>query len=200
MLPAASFLEFDDLVASYFHLTLSAQVKAMEPLGEALPNQEIFRRLARAMGFTEPELYESDAEIIATPARAAAASASTSRRWPREGHGAGHRDEPVVQFADLAFPTPSGRVEIASDRAEADGHPRVPLPLADPRPAAGRLRLLARASPWLLNDSFANDPKIARRLGAATVALHPDDAAERGLGRRRRGRSSRTRPAACRFA
>jgi hypothetical protein len=37
----------NDLVAGYFHLSLSAQVKAMEPLGEALPNQEIFRRLAR---------------------------------------------------------------------------------------------------------------------------------------------------------
>jgi len=36
VLPAASFLEFDDLVAGYFHLSLSAQVKTMEPLGEAL--------------------------------------------------------------------------------------------------------------------------------------------------------------------
>jgi anaerobic selenocysteine-containing dehydrogenase len=32
-----------------------------------------------------------------------------------------------------------------------------------------------------MNDSFANDRKIAGRLGQATVALHPDDAAERGL-------------------
>ena len=60
VLPAASFLEFDDLVSPYFHLSLSAQVKAMEPMGEALPNQEIFRRLARAMGYTEPELFEDD--------------------------------------------------------------------------------------------------------------------------------------------
>jgi anaerobic selenocysteine-containing dehydrogenase len=66
VLPAASFLEFDDLVASYFNLTLSAQVKVAEPPGEALPNMEIFRRLARAMGYEEPELYESDAEVIAT--------------------------------------------------------------------------------------------------------------------------------------
>ena len=64
VLPAASFLEFDDLVASYFNLSLSAQVKAAEPLGESLPNQEIFRRLARAMGFVEPELYETDSDVI----------------------------------------------------------------------------------------------------------------------------------------
>ena len=50
VLPAASFLEFDDLVLSYFHYTVSAQVKAAEPVGEALPNQEIFRRLAQGDG------------------------------------------------------------------------------------------------------------------------------------------------------
>jgi anaerobic selenocysteine-containing dehydrogenase len=179
VLPAASFLEFDDLVSPYFHLALSAQVKAMEPLGEALPNQEIFRRLAQAMGYTEPELYECDAEIIATvlrkaklgvdfPALAAKGTVPVS-------------PEPFIQFADLTFLTPSGRIEIASTRAEADGHPRVPLPLADPRPAAGRLRLLSPASPWLMNDSFANVDKIAARLGSATITLHPADAAERGL-------------------
>ena len=36
VLPAASFLESDDLVASYFHLSLSAQVKVIEPLGQSL--------------------------------------------------------------------------------------------------------------------------------------------------------------------
>ena len=51
VLPAASFLECDDLVLSYFHLSVGAQVKAVEPLGESLPNSEIFRRLAAAMGF-----------------------------------------------------------------------------------------------------------------------------------------------------
>jgi anaerobic selenocysteine-containing dehydrogenase len=87
----------------------------------------------------------------------------------------------VVQFADLRFPTPSGRVEIASERAEADGHPRVPEPHADARPASQLLRLLSPASPWLLNDSFANDAKLARRLGEATVTMHPEDAADRDL-------------------
>src|SRR4029434_8962144 len=89
--------------------------------------------------------------------------------------------EPVIAFANLTFPTPSGRIEIASARAEADGHPRVPLPLADPRPVGERLRLFSPASPWLLSDSFANVGKIAARLGPPTIALHPADAAERGL-------------------
>ncbi len=65
ILPAASFLEFDDLVFPYFHHTMSAQAKAAEPFGEALPNQEIFRRLARAMGYNAPQLFESDESMIA---------------------------------------------------------------------------------------------------------------------------------------
>ena len=179
VLPAASFLECDDLVVSYFQQTISAQVRAVAPLGESLPNSEIFRRLARAMGYAEPELYESDESVIATlleRSRIAVDFASLA------SHGTlAIGEEPLVQFADLHFPTPSGKIELVSQRAEADGHPRAPLPLADQRPAAGRLRLLTPASPWLLNDSFANDRKIARRIGPATIALHPDDAAERGL-------------------
>jgi anaerobic selenocysteine-containing dehydrogenase len=179
VLPAASFLEFDDLVASYFNLTLSAQVKAAEPMDESLPNMEIFRRLAQAMGYRDAELFESDEELLETVlARAGVgedfASLAAKGTVPIAA-------EPVIQFADRRFPTPSGRVQLASDRAEADGLPRLPLPLADPRPVDGHLRLLSPASPWLLNDSFANDAKIAKRLGAATVALHPDDAAARGL-------------------
>jgi anaerobic selenocysteine-containing dehydrogenase len=179
VLPAASFLEFDDLVASYFSLTLSAQAKAAEPMGEALPNMEIFRRLARAMGYEEAELYESDADVLDTVLQRSGlgedfASLAAKGTVPIA-------DEPVIQFADLGFPTESGRVELASASAEADGLPRLPLPLFDPRPAGGRLRLLSPASPWLLNDSFANDAKIAKRIGRATIALHPDDARERGL-------------------
>src|SRR5205823_12725442 len=64
VLPAASFLEFDDIVTSYFNLTISPQVKATEPIGQALPNQEIFRRLARAMGYSEPALHESDSSML----------------------------------------------------------------------------------------------------------------------------------------
>src|SRR5262249_23717218 len=155
-LPAASFLECDDLVVSYFHRSLSAQVKATEPIGEALANSEIFRRLAAAMGYQEPALHESDEQVIAEVLRRAGvgldfeALAAKGTVWLQ--------DEPNVQFADLSFPTPSGRIEIASAAAEADGHPRVPVPFADPRPQEGRLRLLTPASAWMLNDSFANDP------------------------------------------
>jgi anaerobic selenocysteine-containing dehydrogenase len=179
VLPAASFLEFDDLVLPYFDLTLSAQVKAGEPPGEALSNQEIFRRLAAVMGFNEPALFETDAALIArllatTPYRgtfADLARAGTVTLFP----------EPRIQFADLTFATPSGKIELASARVEEQGLPRLALPEADAPPAPGRLRILSPASLWLMNSSYGNDKVIRRRLGPPTVMLHPEDAAANGF-------------------
>ncbi len=78
VLPAASFLEHDDLVVSYFHQSISAQARAVDPPGEALPNSEIFRRLATAMGYQEPALQESDEHILRS-LMISRAPASTSR-------------------------------------------------------------------------------------------------------------------------
>ena len=173
VLPAASFLEFDDLVTPYFHLSMSPQVKALEPMGEALPNQEIFRRLAKAMGYAEPELFEDDRSVLDILCQqvglmdfASLAAKGTVDIWP----------DPVPQFADLRFATPSGRIEIASEAAAADGHPRLPQPIADPRPKDGLFRLLSPASAWLMNSSFHEDPRIAEKLGPETIALNPADA------------------------
>jgi anaerobic selenocysteine-containing dehydrogenase len=180
ILPAASFLEFDDLIASYFHLTLSAQVKVMEPIGASLPNQEIFRRLAHAMGFTEHEFHETDADMLSTLlgrsglGESFASLAAKGSVWVPA--------EPIVQFADRLFATPSGRIEVASAAAAAAGLPRLPVCRSDPRPASGKLRLLTPAHSWLLNTSFGNVGKILGRLGAASILLHPLDAAARQLG------------------
>jgi anaerobic selenocysteine-containing dehydrogenase len=179
ILPAASFLEFDDLITPYFDLTLSAQVKAADPPGEALPNQEVFRRLAQAMGYTEPELHEPDAAILQTWLEASGLVRDFAELAERGTIPVS--PEPIIQFEDLTFATPSGRIEIASARAAADGFPRVPQPWADEQPAAGRLRLLSPASDIAMNASFGNVDKLLRRAGQATIMLHPVDAAARGI-------------------
>ena len=179
ILPAASFLEFDDLITPYFDLSVSAQVKAADPPGEALPNQEIFRRLARAMGYTEPALYEPDATILQTWITASGLVQDFAELAAKGTIPA--TPEPVIQFADLLFPTPSGRIEIASAQAEADGFPRVPQPWADEQPGNGRLRLLSPASNIAMNASFGNVDKLLRRAGPASILLNPGDAAARGL-------------------
>jgi anaerobic selenocysteine-containing dehydrogenase len=179
VLPAASFLEFDDLVLSYFAYTVSAQAKAAEPPGEALPNQEIFRRLARAVGFTDPELYEPDDTLLATLLRQTGLPhdfAALARVGTVDS-----TTEPVIPFDDGRYATPSGKIELASERFTAAGLPRTPQPWADPRPAGGRLRVLSPASPWMLNSSYGNDARVRARLGPADVFIHPDEASARGL-------------------
>jgi len=131
------------------------------------------------MGLTEPELLESDREVIDD----LLARSGTGIDWNELSARGTMRlyAEPRIEFEGRGFATPSGRVELASALAEADGHGRIAVPAHDARPADGRLRLLSPASPWAMNTSFANDPKIALKLAEPTVTLHPEDAARRGL-------------------
>ena len=179
VLPAASFLEFDDLTFSYFHLNVGAQSKAREPMGESLPNQEIFRRLAKAMDFEESALFEQDDVIIQQLLTEMQVGSDFTSLQKKGWHSIS--EEPIIFHEDLKFDTPSGKIEIASDKAEKKGLPRLPQPWADDRPTDKRLRLLSPASNWRLNDSYANDENIQQRAGAASVTLHPDDATQLGV-------------------
>src|SRR5439155_9100490 len=64
LLPATTQLEHFDVHGSYGHLYVQANNPAIAPLGEAKPNTEVFRLLAREMGF-EPELFEETDEELA---------------------------------------------------------------------------------------------------------------------------------------
>src|SRR5439155_1629409 len=67
VLPATSQLEHFDIHSSYGHLYVQSNNPAIAPLGEAKPNTEVFRLLARAMGL-EPELFEDTDEELAARA------------------------------------------------------------------------------------------------------------------------------------
>lgn len=177
VLPAASFLEFDDVLFPYFHNAVSAVVKVMEPAGECLPNQDIFRRLSQKMGYNDTELFEPDKQIIDVLLAQAGWTkgfdelAKIGTIFPAA--------EPATQFADLNFSTPSGKIEIASQQAVQAGYPLAPFPHADDEPMNGKLRVLSPASEWTMNSSYANDTKIRGRLGHAVVLLNPEEASAR---------------------
>lgn len=179
VLPAASFLEFDDLTFSYFHMLMGVQAKAQEAMGESLPNQEIFRRLSRAMGFAEEALYESDEDLIAGMMKQMGLDFDFEA-FKKKGHIT-VGEEPIIFYDDKKFSTPSGKIEIASTQAEEQGLPRVPQAWADEPASDGKLRLLTPASNWRMNDSYANDPGIIKRSGPASVSLHPEDANRLGI-------------------
>ena len=183
VLPAASFLEFDDITFSYFHLHLGAQSKVRDPLGESLPNQEICRRLAKAMGLTEPLLFEDDTTLI---------NKMMAEIAPEYGQGMsfsdlqarGHLalgDSPMPMHESRTFDTPSGKIEVASAAAEQDGLPRVPHTDHDYVDDGETLRLLTPASKWRLNDSYDNDEHLSERAGPAVIYLNPADAKRLGI-------------------
>lgn len=180
VLPAASFLEFDDLTFSYFNLVMGAQSRVREPMGSSLPNQEIFRRLSRAMGLENPELYEADADML-EQLLAQCGLGYDFAELQRRGHFTLNGQEPLTFFSDRKFDTPSGRVEIASARAASRGLPNTPLPEVDPAPDGDQLRLLSPASKWRLNDSYANDRKLRVSTGAADIIINPEDARARNI-------------------
>ena len=173
-LPASTFFEFDDLVWNYFHFLLGYQSKILEPMGESLPNQEIFRRLAKVMGLNETDLQESDDDVIKSILDSLASPITitelAAKGWLEVGVN------PHVQFKDNVFPTPSGKIEIASERASRDGLPRCPLPHFDAVIGDGTFRLLTPASRWTLNSVFADNPLILARAHLNRVFVHPSDA------------------------
>jgi anaerobic selenocysteine-containing dehydrogenase len=64
VLPAAMGAEMEDMILSWGHLYLTYNEKCVDAPGEALPNNEIFRRLAARMGYEEDNFKWSDTECL----------------------------------------------------------------------------------------------------------------------------------------
>ena len=118
VLPATSQIEHLDLTPAWGHLYLALNRPAIAPLGESVCNTELFRRLAGALGRTEPWLFESDESML----RAALGSGHpwldgiTYERLWTEGYVRLSCPEDWRPFADGGFATASGKAELYSDR------------------------------------------------------------------------------------
>lgn len=64
VLPAAMGAEYEDMVLSWGHMYLTYNEKCIEPPGEAIPNNDIFRRLAKMLGFKEDNFKWNDSECL----------------------------------------------------------------------------------------------------------------------------------------
>jgi anaerobic selenocysteine-containing dehydrogenase len=191
VLPATTTLEHYDIHKAYGHLYLSLSRPAISPLGESLPNTEVFRRLARRLDLEHPCLRESDEDMArqafdwAHPRMAGI----TFERLEREGSVRLNVPDPFTPFAEGGFETPSGRCELRSDRLGAEGHDPVagyvpPREGPTSAPELARRFPLAFISPpahHFLNSTFSSQPVFVRREGQASVTIHPDDAARRRI-------------------
>lgn len=189
LLPATTQLEHFDVHKAYGHTYLMVNRQAIEPIGEARPNTEIFRGIARAMGLDEPALYETDEQI-----------AESAFDWTHPALRGGSHEKlmhdgwikariPDAPFAEGGFPTPSGKCEFFSKRLLAEGLDPVPDYLA-PRESSERDPLLAERYPLamispparnFLNSSFVNVDSLRSPIGEPRLDIHPHDAAYRQI-------------------
>jgi anaerobic selenocysteine-containing dehydrogenase len=183
VLPATTQLEHLDVIKPYGHYYMVANNPAIRPLGEAKPNSEIFRLLARSMGFTDACFQDSDATI----AQSALSgdwdfNAVRAQGWKRIGV-----EKSTARFADGGFDTPSGRVEFFSKTAESQGLDPLPdyiAPLEDTRGDLAHRFPLAMISPParnFLNSSFVNVASLRASEGEPWLDIHPEDAVSRGV-------------------
>ncbi|HEX5071897.1 MAG TPA: molybdopterin oxidoreductase family protein [Gemmatimonadaceae bacterium] len=190
VLPATTQLEHWDLHYSYGHLYATLNQPAIEPLGEAKPNTEIFRLIARRMGMTHAVLADDDVTIIKQALdsahermRGVTFEALRERGWMRL-----NVPRPFVPYAEGNFPTPSGKCEFVSARLGEMGIDPLPTytpPLELPETApelAARFPLVLISSPrhYFLNSTFVNIESL-RKNAEPECVLHAADAERRGI-------------------
>jgi anaerobic selenocysteine-containing dehydrogenase len=163
--------------------------RAIDPLGEALPNSETFRRIAAAMHLDFPELKATDEELM----RDALSGTSESMRGitleelRERGSIRLNVPTPHLPFrSGVKLSTPSGKIEIEVHHAGVDPLPDYvpPYESEERDPELVRRFPLALISPpahSFLNSTFANVPSLRRAAGKPTLEIHADDALTRGI-------------------
>ena len=178
VLPACSHFEYADLYPSYGHHFLQRAEAVIPPVGEALPNTEIFRRLARRFGFTEPALQASDAALMDE----ALALDDTRLQGIRPSQLPLDQALPMTfQGGDAVlfrttFPaTPSGKIELYSMALEKTYG--LPLPRYKPVVSPYPLTLLTPSSDRRITSTFGN----LAYSDEVWIEMHPQDAGARDL-------------------
>lgn len=211
VLPATTQVEQEDIMFSWGHFYLSYNDKAIEPLGEAVPNTELMRRLAKGMGFEEPCFYRSDAALIEESMLwdSPALQGITLELLKEKGYARLNLPSPddYAPHAKGNFLTPSGKCEFKASLAEGGnfvlplfrqgydgqqpGESLDPLPnyipaqessLANPDLARRYpLSLISPKSHAFLSSTYGNLEQQLRNAGAQTLYIHPQDAAAHGV-------------------
>src|SRR5690606_38065750 len=210
VLPAAMGAEMEDMILSWGHLYLTHNTKCIEPPGEALPNNEIFRRLAQRLGFEEENFRWSDGECLEHYVDwSSPACEGIDLNYMRE-HGfaklrVGTKDDRAPHKYGN-FPTPTGKCMFYVEGAKnfvagpfrqmyegfQPGEDLDPLPgyvpnreSADSNPTLAAkypLSIISPKSHGFLNSCYANVAEKIKGQGEQFVLINPADADMRGIG------------------
>lgn len=178
--PATTQLEQLDVVPAWGHLYLGWNEPAIDPVGEAVPNTELWRRLATAMGFDEPELFETDESLVTS------ALVGVDRDDLRQtGFVRLDLPEDLRPYANGGFATADRRAQLYSETLASEGIDPLPgysapaeTDLADNYPL---VLLTPKQHTRFLNSSYTHLPKHGPAEGGPFVELCAADAEARGI-------------------
>jgi len=179
ILPATTQLEHWDIHTSYGHTDILLNQPSIAPLGEAKPNTQIFRELARHMGFADPCFSEDDVSLC----KVAFGDAIDFEALQRDGFVP--LPVPDAPYAQGGFPTPSGTCEFFSERLASQGLDGLPnhvpnheVPTAD---AAYPLAMISPPARNFLNSTFVNVKSLRDAEGEPLLEISAEDAKVRGI-------------------
>jgi anaerobic selenocysteine-containing dehydrogenase len=182
VLPAASNFEIADLYPSYGHHWLQRAEPVIPPEGEALPNTEIFRRLAARFGFDEPCFRADDAELIddaVDPADPRLGGVRPSRISTRRAlRMSGPDGDPLVLYNNVFPATPSGKIELASQTLADRWGSDALLPGWRGRASVFPLMLVSPSSERRISSTLGG---LSDGRKAPPLRMNPKDAAARNL-------------------
>jgi anaerobic selenocysteine-containing dehydrogenase len=182
VLPAAIYLETEDLYRGYGSYWMQWGQRAVAPHGEARSNLAVAQALAQRMGVTDPVFRQSPQELAGELLRGAtgpAGNADRSKLFASEPINIAHPG------TGQKFVTPSGKLEFYSAQLDKQGLPPLPDWVEDPIEALEAskwpLRLLTAPGYFQAHTAFSGVGFLRGREGKPFCILHPEDARKRGL-------------------
>lgn len=174
LLPATTFLEHHDLVQSYGAPVLNQIRPAMPPVGEARPNYAVFAELLERTGLARDE-------DVTDPLALEALIVGTTDLSPDQRRTLGlHRTLDAPTSRDEFARTQDGKIHLCppelDEECRTDAGRSLYVYAPDPGTTAHPLALISPASAKLINSTFGQ-----LLPGPASVHVHPDDAATRGI-------------------
>jgi anaerobic selenocysteine-containing dehydrogenase len=190
VIPASTQLEHEEFHAAYGHYYYGYSEKCIEPLGESMHNAELFRQMAKHMGYTEPELFASDEDMIrdCIDNSLPLMENLTFEEIKKTGWARASVESPKRDRLKNGWPTPSGKIEIHSSALEGLGMD--PLPNYTPEkegltnPEATKkypLQVLSTATHYFIGNSFQHVPRLAAMQSRQSVEINTRDAEARGI-------------------
>ncbi|MCO4820653.1 MAG: molybdopterin-dependent oxidoreductase [Flavobacteriaceae bacterium] len=182
--PATSVLENWDILDSWGTPYININEPAIKPLGESKPNSELFRLLAREMGFTESYLYESDIDIVKKTLESDHhyLKGITFESLRKLGGQRLNLPDKWMPHATGNFKTKTGKCHFYNEDVEPKLPTYIPKAYSKTDTEKYPLHLLTIKTPkYLLNSSHANIEHILKKEGKPFLELNPTDASKRHI-------------------